>query len=115
MKKKAIISILVVLVFTFFSGCNLAKPKIINDQKVKQKICNLTSGNYSPSDLKVLEWKLNGQHVGGNCTGYIVTYEVKNGERYILASVIEFDDTDRWEVEVVANKQYLNELRKYLK
>lgn len=115
MKKKAIISILIVVVFTFLSGCKYFEPKIINDQNVKQTICNLTWGADSPSDLKVIEWKLNGQHVGGDCTGYIVTYEVKNGERYILASVIKFDDTEKYEVEIVANERYLNALRKYLK
>ena len=117
MKKKSIISILVVLLFTLCSGCNFFKdPEIINNQKVKQKICDLIwIYDYSPSDLKAIDWVLNEDQIGDDFTGYIVTYEAKNGESYILANIIEFDKKNRWEVEVVANEQYLTEIRKHIR
>lgn len=111
--KRIKIIILSLVVIPLFSGCK--DPEIIDSPKVKQKICDLIwLYDYSPSDLKVIDWTYNRNQIGDDFTGYIVTYEAKNGESYILASVLEFDNTKKWEVEVVANERYLSEVRKYV-
>lgn len=115
MRKKATITILVVLLLSLCLGCNLFKdPDIINKYEVKKEICDLIWYDCSPSDLKVLDWVYNEDQLGDNYTGYIVTYEVGNGKQYILADVIEFDNTSRWEVEVVHYGRYLSEIRQYI-
>lgn len=116
MKKKVIVSFLVVTLLFLCSRCGFFKdPEIINNTKVKQKICDLIwIYDYSPSDLKVIDWVINEDQIGDDFTGYIVTYEANNGESYILANILEFDKTSRWEVEVVANEKYLTEIRKYI-
>ena len=113
--KKIKIIILSLLVISLFSGCK--DPEIIDSQRVKQKICDMIwLYDYSPSDLKVIDWVYNINQIGDDFTGYFVTYEANNGESYsyILASVIEFDNTKKFEVEVVANERYLSEVREYV-
>lgn len=133
MKRRTIITIAIVFILALSTGCNNAKksnssiilntkqkinnliePDILNSPNVKQAICDLVwIYEYSPSDLKVIDWVLNEDQLGDEFTGYIVTYEAKNGESYILANILEFEKTKKWEVELVANEQYLTEISKY--
>ena len=111
--KKIKIIILSLLVISLFSGCK--DPEIIDSPRVKQKICDMIwLYDYSPSDLEIIDWVYNEDQLGDDFTGYIVTYEAKNGESYILANILEFDNKKKWEVEVLANECYLSEVRKYV-
>lgn len=107
--------ILFVLVATIMSGCGMLEPEMMESRKVKQDVLKLCGMNdkYSPNDVTVLDWTLNSEAVGDAYIGYIVTYEIGRGY-YALVSLIEFDNTSRYDLELVYRGRSLTELNEYI-
>ena len=112
---KAVKIVLVAFTVVLFTGCGLLDdPEVINDWSVKQdvlKLCHASS--YSPNDVTVLNWSLDQNMLGDKYTGYIVTYEIGSGY-YALASVVEFDETSKYEVRVVYHGKSLAKINDYI-
>ena len=121
MKKRAlIISVVSFLVILFISCKNLIKePEIINNKEVKQLVLDLLlyGGLYSTDDVKVLDWVFNEDMLGDNYTGYIVTYqvgEIETDVEFVLANVVEFDNSNMFEVKILYHGASLSEITEYL-
>ena len=121
MKKRAlIISVVSFLVILFISCKNLIKePEIINNKEVKQVVLDLLlyGGLYSTDDVKVLDWVFNEDMLGDNYTGYIVTYqvgEIETDVEFVLANVVEFDNSNMFEVKILYHGASLSEITEYL-
>ena len=100
--------VLFVLVATIMTGCG---SELIESSEVKRdvlKLCGAGSG-YSTDDVKVLDWDYNSDMVGDSYTGYIVTYEIGTGY-YALVSLVEFDETSRYEIKLVYRGRSLSDL-----
>jgi len=103
---------LFVLMATVMTSCG---TDLIESQQVKRdvlKMCGAGS-DYSTSDVKVLDWDYNSDMAGYSYTGYIVTYEIGTGY-YALVSLVEFDESSRYEIELVYRGRSLSDLNDYV-
>ena len=108
--------LLFVFVATFTTGCGMLESDLIESQEVKRdvlKLCGAIDKGYSTDDVKVLNWDYNSEMIGDAYTGYIVTYEIGTGY-YALVSLIEFDETSRYEIELVYKGRSLSDLNEYV-
>ena len=108
--------ILFVVVATFMTGCGLMESDLIESQQVKRdvlKLCGATDKGYSTSDVKVLNWDFNSDLIGDAYTGYIVTYEIGTGY-YALVSLVEFDETSRYDIKLIYKGRSLTDLNRYV-
>jgi hypothetical protein len=108
--------ILFVVVATFMTGCGLMESDLIESQQVKRdvlKLCGATDKGYSTSDVKVLNWDFNSDLIGDAYTGYIVTYEIGTGY-YALVSLVEFDGTSRYDIDLIYRGRSLSDLNEYV-
>lgn len=107
--------ILFVFVATVITGCDLLGPEMADKQSVKRDVLKLcgAGSDWSTSDVKVLDWSLNTDLIGDTYTGYLVTYEIGSGY-YALVSLIEFDETSRYEIELVYRGRSLSDLNSHI-
>lgn len=113
---KALRMVLIVLAAAVMTGCGLLEPdEVMESSKVKQDVLKLCGAgdNYSPSDVKVLDWNYNVDVIGDAYTGYLVTYEIGTGY-YALVSLIEFDNSSRYELELIYRGRSLSDLNNHL-
>jgi hypothetical protein len=106
---------LFVLVATVITGCGLLESDLIESQNVKRDVLKLcgAGSDWSTSDVKVLNWSWNTDLIGDTYTGYLVTYEIGSGY-YALVSLIEFDETSRYEIELVYRGRSLSDLNSHI-
>ncbi len=115
-----IITVVSFLVIIFISCKNLIQePEIINNKEVKQLVLDLLlyGGLYSTDDVKVLDWVFNEDMLGDNFTSYIVTYqvgEIETDVEFVLANVIEFENSNMFEVKILYHGASLSEITEYL-
>lgn len=107
---------LFVLVTIAITGCGLLDSGLMESQEVKRdvlKLCGATDKGWSTSDVKVIDWIFNADLIGDTYTGYLVTYEIGTGY-YALVNLIEFDNTSRYEIELVYRGRSLSDLNSNL-
>jgi len=106
---------LFVFVATVITGCGLLESDLIESQNVKRDVLKLcgAGSDWSTSDVKVLNWSWNTDLIGDTYTGYLVTYEIGSGY-YALVSLIEFDETSRYEIELVYRGRSLSDLNSHI-
>lgn len=106
--------VLFVLVATVMTGCG---SDLLESSQVKRdvlKLCGAGSDSgYSTDDVKLLDWDYNSDMIGDSYTGYIVTYEIGTGY-YALVSLVEFDETSRYEIKLVYRGRSLSDLNEYI-
>ena len=106
--------ILFVLVAAIMSGCGLFEPEMMESREVKQDVLKLCgASNYFPNDVKVLDWSVNENLIGDAYLGYIVTYEKGTGY-YALVNLIEFDNSSRYELELIYRGRSLSDLNDHI-
>ena len=107
---------LFVLVTIAITGCGLLDSGLMESQEVKRdvlKLCGATVKGWSTSDVKVIDWNFDAELIGDTYTGYLVTYEIGTGY-YALVNLIEFDNTSRYEIELVYRGRSLSDLNSNL-
>lgn len=109
---KSLKILLLVLVAAVLTSCG---TDLIESSEVKRDVLKLcgAGSDYSTSDVKVLDWDYNSDMVGNTYTGYIVTYEIGTGY-YALVSLVEFEESSRYEIELVYRGRSLTDLRDYV-
>ena len=88
----------------------------MESQEVKRdvlKLCGAIDKGWSTSDVKVIDWIFDADLMGDTYTGYLVTYEIGTGY-YALVNLIEFDNTSRYEIELVYRGRSLSDLNSNL-
>lgn len=112
---KTIRMFLFVLVATIATGCGLLEPEMMESPQVKQDVLKLcgAGNNYFANDVKVLDWSINENLIGDAYIGYIVTYEIGTGY-YALVNLIEFDDSSRYEQELIYRGRSLSDLNDHI-
>lgn len=63
--------------------------------------------------VKIINWDYDPSATGDAYTGYLVEYDIAQGEYYMLVQIIEYDDNDRYSAKVIASAETLNELHSY--
>lgn len=109
-------TMLFVLVTIAITGCGLLDSGLMESQEVKRdvlKLCGATDKGWSTSDVKVIDWNFDAELIGDTYTGYLVTYEIGTGY-YALVNLIEFDNTSRYEIELVYRGRSLSDLNSNL-
>ena len=107
---------LFVLVTIAITGCGLLDSGLMESQEVKRdvlKLCGAIDKGWSTSDVKVIDWIFDADLMGDTYTGYLVTYEIGTGY-YALVNLIEFDNTSRYEIELVYRGRSLSDLNSNL-
>ena len=108
--------VLFVLVAVAITACGWLESDLIESQQVKRdvlKLCGATDKGYSTSDVKVLNWEFNSDLIGDAYTGYFVTYEIGRGY-YALVSLVEFDGTSKYDIELIYRGRSLSDLNEYI-
>lgn len=109
-------TMLFVLVTVAITGCGLLDSGLMESQEVKRdvlKLCGAIDKGWSTSDVKVIDWIFDADLMGDTYTGYLVTYEIGTGY-YALVNLIEFDNTSRYEIELVYRGRSLSDLNSNL-
>jgi len=109
-------TMLFVLVTVAITGCGLLDSGLMESQEVKRdvlKLCGAIDKGWSTSDVKVIDWIFDAELIGDTYTGYLVTYEIGTGY-YALVNLIEFDNTSRYEIELVYRGRSLSDLNSNL-
>lgn len=68
---------------------------------------------YAEDQVKVLNWDYERKSQGDSYTGYLVTYEIGAGY-YVLAHLIEYDDSNRYRAEVIYRGESFTDLLDYI-
>lgn len=114
MKKitKSLRILLLVLVAAVLTSCG---TDLIESSQVKRDVLKLcgAGSDYSTSDVRVLDWDYNSDLIGNAYTGYIVTYEIGTGY-YALVSLVEFEESSRYQLELIYRGRSLTDLREYV-
>lgn len=106
-----------------FTSCGSFEPKHAKSTVVLNKIYDYAKcyyvniEDYQKKDkVEMLDWLYNEDGFGDTYTGYFVKYRVDTGcgIKYVLVSLVEFDNSDKYELTVIASEDNLTSLMLYL-